>query len=183
MKKMKSNIKTAKYGFSLMELMIVIVIIGILAVGGVMIFGGGAKKAKIVVAKKNHTELCKAAAIEMMRAQLDGSGTKIFNDAYTYAGSYGTGANAVASAIAKGYNSDLISPYSPQPQPHNPSNITSTGVAVGNGTSDHKNKDFAGIIFTTGGNSGQVTINMCSDQDNCSGTVHTCVLKFSNFGG
>ena len=53
MKKMKSNIKTAKYGFSLMELMIVIVIIGILAVGGVMIFGGGTEKAKIAVSKAN----------------------------------------------------------------------------------------------------------------------------------
>ena len=169
--------------FTLMELMIVIVIIGILSAVGMVMFGGQAKKAKIAVTKANHKQLCKVANVEMMNALMNGSGTKIFNGAYTYTGSFNREDNAIASALVKGYNDDFISPYSPQSQPHNPTNITSTGVAVGNGTSDHTNKDFAGIIFTTGGNNSETTIRICTDQDNCPGTVEVCVLKFYNFGG
>jgi len=183
MKKMMSNTTTAKQAFTLMELMIVIVIIGILAAVGMVMFGDQAKKAKISVAKTNHKQLCKIAKVEMTNALMGGPGTKIFNGAYTYTGSFGTGGNAIASALVTGYNDDFISPYSPQSQPHNPSNITSTGVAVGNGTSDHTNKNFAGIIFTTGGNNSETTIRVCTDQDNCPGTVEVCVLRFSDFGG
>ena len=39
-------------GFTLMELMIVIVIIGILSAVGMVMFGGQAEKAKIAVAKQ-----------------------------------------------------------------------------------------------------------------------------------
>ena len=56
--------------FSLMELMIVIVIIGILAVGGVMIFGGAVEKAKIAVTKKNHRSVVKFITYELMQCNM-----------------------------------------------------------------------------------------------------------------
>ena len=57
MKKIILHTVTVKQGFSLMELMIVIVIIGILAAGSLIIFGDKTESAKIAMAKKNHTEL------------------------------------------------------------------------------------------------------------------------------
>ena len=48
---MKLNTTTAKQAFTLMELMIVIVIIGILAAVGMVMFGGQSEKAKKNVAE------------------------------------------------------------------------------------------------------------------------------------
>ena len=56
--------------FTLMELMIVIVIIGILAVGGVMIFGGAVEKAKIAVTKANHKSVVKFITYELMQCNM-----------------------------------------------------------------------------------------------------------------
>ena len=56
--------------FTLMELMIVIVIIGILSAVGMVMFGGQAEKAKIAVAKSNHKSATKYIKIEVMKCDL-----------------------------------------------------------------------------------------------------------------
>ena len=55
---------TIKHGFSLMELMIVIVIIGILAAGSLVVFGDKTEKAKINTAKANLKTISKWLAVE-----------------------------------------------------------------------------------------------------------------------
>ena len=56
--------------FTLMELMIVIVIIGILATVGMVMFGGQTEKAKIAATKANHKQVVKYVAVELMRCEL-----------------------------------------------------------------------------------------------------------------
>ena len=52
--------------FTLMELMIVIVIIGILATVGMVMFGGQSEKAKIAVTKSNHKMVMKKMAVVLL---------------------------------------------------------------------------------------------------------------------
>ena len=56
--------------FTLMELMIVIVIIGILSAVGMVMFGGQAEKAKIAAAKSNHKSVVKYISVEVMKCEL-----------------------------------------------------------------------------------------------------------------
>ena len=56
--------------FTLMELMIVIVIIGILAAGSLVIFGDKSEKAKIAVAKTNHKSVVKFITYELMQCNM-----------------------------------------------------------------------------------------------------------------
>ena len=56
--------------FTLMELMIVIVIIGILAAVGMVMFGGQAEKAKIAATKAIHVQTVKYIAYEIQRCNL-----------------------------------------------------------------------------------------------------------------
>ena len=56
--------------FSLMELMIVIVIIGILAAGSLVIFGDKGEKAKIAVTKTIHKQTLKYIAFELLKCSL-----------------------------------------------------------------------------------------------------------------
>ena len=56
-----------------MELMIVIVIIGILATVGMVMFGGQAEKAKNAVIKSNHKNVVKLLATDVMKCELEGS--------------------------------------------------------------------------------------------------------------
>ena len=123
----------------------------------------------------------KIVKAELTKASIEGAGTKIFNDAYTYNGSLAREENAIASAIAKGFKEDFKSPYGPQPMPNSPQNQTSLGVFVGNGTTDHLNKNFAGINLTTGGNSNKTTINTCTNIDDCANNIFTCIIDFSDY--
>ena len=56
--------------FTLMELMIVIVIIGILSTVGMVMFGGQAEKAKIAATKAIHVQTVKYIAYEIQRCNL-----------------------------------------------------------------------------------------------------------------
>ena len=56
--------------FTLMELMIVIVIIGILSTVGMVMFGGQSDKAKIAVMKTHHDNVVKIITSELMKCQL-----------------------------------------------------------------------------------------------------------------
>ena len=64
--------------FTLMELMIVIVIIGILSAVGMVMFGGQAEKAKIAVTKANFKNIHKFLVVEFFKCQFDSS-ELIFN--------------------------------------------------------------------------------------------------------
>ena len=175
------NTEIANKGFTLIELLVVVAIIGILAAVGVVAYSGYTSSAKKTAAKSNATSLCKAVKSELTKASISGSGIEIFNDEYTYTGSLSGEENAIASAIAEGYKDKFKSPYGPQSMPNNPSAQTSLGVFVGNGTTDHLNKNFAGINLTTGGNDNKTTINTCIDQDDCANNIYTCVIEFSAY--
>jgi len=60
-------LKTKQKAFTLMELMIVIVIIGILAAVGLTVFGGQAEKAKIASSKANFNSLIKYVKMELFQ--------------------------------------------------------------------------------------------------------------------
>ena len=70
MKKIILPTAVVKQAFTLMELMIVIVIIGILATVGMVMFGGQTEKAKIAVMKTNHDNIVKTIAFEMLKCTL-----------------------------------------------------------------------------------------------------------------
>ena len=64
-----------KKAFTLMELMIVIVIIGILATVGMVMFGGQSEKAKRVATISNHNNLAKLMQFNIMKGLM---GDKIY---------------------------------------------------------------------------------------------------------
>ena len=67
MKKIILQKVTVRCGFSLMELMIVIVIIGILAAGSLVIFGDKSEEAKIAISKTNYKSLIKYVRMELFQ--------------------------------------------------------------------------------------------------------------------
>ena len=79
MKKIILPIAVAKQAFTLMELMIVIVIIGILATVGMVMFGGQSEKAKKTVAEANYKEIVNFIKMESAICDADGS-NKIFGN-------------------------------------------------------------------------------------------------------
>ena len=91
--------------FSLMELMIVIVIIGILAAGSLVIFGDKGEKAKIAVTKANHKSVVKFIAYELMQCNM--GETSVMSGNLTCSG------RTVQKAITASVNalSDLKNPY------------------------------------------------------------------------
>ena len=92
-------------GFSLMELMIVIVIIGILAAGSLVIFGDKGEKAKIAVTKANHKSVVKFITYELMQCNM--GETTVMSGNLTCSG------RTVQKAITASVNalSDFKNPY------------------------------------------------------------------------
>ena len=66
--------------FTLMELMIVIVIIGILSAVGMVMFGGLSEKAKRNVTIANHNILKKWVQSQIMKCEIDPNGKIIFRE-------------------------------------------------------------------------------------------------------
>ena len=119
-------------GFTLMELMIVIVIIGILAAVGIVMFGGEPKKAKIAAAKTNHKSATKYIKIEVMRCEL---GETSVMEGNLNCSSL-TGVNIAKAAVAA--LSDFKNPY-------NTNQTAIVNYSVGTGADEN-----AGLIGITG---------------------------------
>jgi len=79
MQKIILHRETIKYGFSLMELMIVIVIIGILAAASFFLFTDTSLEAKKTVAKANYKEIVNFIKMESAICEAGGS-NKIFGN-------------------------------------------------------------------------------------------------------
>ena len=103
---MRSKLLKRAKGFSLMELMIVIVIIGILAVGGVMIFGGGTTKAKVAKSKEGFATVVEYIAIEMMLCNTGED--KSMKDNLTC---QGRSVSSVVTAAVAATKDDQMNPY------------------------------------------------------------------------
>ena len=78
--------------FTLMELMIVIVIIGILSAVGMVMFGGQAEKAKIAVIKTNFKMVKKYVSVELIKCQIGDT------DIFINSGKYKVSCSAVHDA-------------------------------------------------------------------------------------
>ena len=89
------NKEKFKRAFTLMELMIVIVIIGILATVGMVMFGGQADKAKIASTKSIHKQVVTYITVEMMNCSM--GDTKTMGGSLTCSGR--TPASVVAATV------------------------------------------------------------------------------------
>ena len=109
-----------KKGFSLMELMIVIVIIGILAAGSLIVFGDKGEKAKIAVSKTNYKSLIKYVRMELFQCN-SGMIDYAFLPPGVSKGSYKcpitasqTAASLINNSCRVGVMSELKNPYDPK---------------------------------------------------------------------
>ena len=118
--------------FTLMELMIVIVIIGILAAGSLIIFGDKSEKAKIAVAKSNHKSATKYIKTEVMKCDLGETSVMQGNLNCSSV----TGVNIAKAAVAA--LSDFKNPYKPNQK-------AVVNYSVGTGADDN-----AGLIGIVG---------------------------------
>ena len=96
----------SKKGFSLMELMIVIVIIGILAAGALVIFGDKSEEAKQASTKKMFGEMATYLGVEMMSCSMGQS--KTMNGNLTCSGRT---ASSVITAMVAAMDNDQMNPY------------------------------------------------------------------------
>jgi len=97
--------------FTLMELMIVIVIIGILSTVGMVMFGGQSEKAKIAASKANHKSVVKYIAYEIMKCDLGEAKVMNGNLDCSKKGTYNW-PDDVADATVLALN-DFKNPYDP----------------------------------------------------------------------
>ena len=120
MKKIILPIAVAKQAFTLMELMIVIVIIGILATVGMVMFGGQSEKAKIASTKANHKSICKYVAVEAQMCQMGQD--KIFEGEISCSAistTYNSGGNpmgTITQALVRAMAGNFKNPYGAHPE-------------------------------------------------------------------
>jgi prepilin-type N-terminal cleavage/methylation domain-containing protein len=103
------NKKTNYQAFTLMELMIVIVIIGILSAVGMVMFGGLTEKAKIAASKANFSTVEKYILNE--RAKCETGATKAFENSTSCSGSTMRDGRALAMRVVKVLETKIRNPY------------------------------------------------------------------------
>ena len=118
--------------FTLMELMIVIVIIGILSAVGMVMFSDLTEKAKIAVAKSNHKSATKYIKIEVMKCDLDETSVMEGNLNCSSV----TGVNIAKAAVAA---------FTEFKNPYKPNEKSVVNYSVGTGADDN-----AGLIGIVG---------------------------------
>ena len=136
--------------FTLMELMIVIVIIGILSTVGMVMFGGQTEKAKVSIHKSNHTLVVKYISIEIMKCvigdekAMDGN-LKCSERLDVHEGKAGLKTvNAAITALSdiKNLDWDGVGPAKKEIAPNN------SRDATGNGDLGFVNIDVSGSIIS-----------------------------------
>ena len=139
--------------FTLMELMIVIVIIGILSAVGMVMFGGQSEKAKIAVAKSNHKMIVKYITIETLKCALLGETMAMDNelncaDVTCFDNcNWSVGAKVVIAAEKALIKAELKNPYF-----SNEAGVRKTGSIT-------KDTDVGYVLLD--GQGKQVTVNVC----------------------
>ena len=108
--------------FTLMELMIVIVIIGILSAVGMVMFGGQSEKAKVAVTKANHKSVVKFINYELMQCNM--GETTVMSGNLTCSGRT---RQSVMDATVKAL-SDFKNPFGKGPSDPNDTAVTDGGT-------------------------------------------------------
>jgi len=147
--------------FTLMELMIVIVIIGILAAVGMVTFGGQSEKAKIAVAKSNFATVVKYISIEKTKCELDIDET-IFDGNLTCSNLSKSNMPAVliSNNTAMALNKKLENPYKDRAS-------VIYAVATSGKATNNKNIGIVLVTYGTMTNSKTINVAICF-KENCS---------------
>ena len=157
-------------GFSLIELLVVVAIIGILAAVGVVAYNGYTKSAKISVIKSNHAQTVSYIQSEIIKCEIFGVGTEIYEGNYTCEIQNRSHQNSIASYAAVVLGKNLKNPFGEVRHPHG-SGQTTDGVMVGS-IREYKDERSAGIVFLTGYYGDQnhedcVSVYTCYDMNDC----------------
>ena len=157
-------------GFSLIELLVVVAIIGILAAVGVVAYNGYTKAAKINAIKSNHAQTVKYISAEIMKCEISGVGTEIYEGTYTCEIQDRSHPNSIASYAATLLGKKFKNPFGEVRHPHG-AGQTTDGVMVGS-IREYKDERSAGIVFLTGYYGDQnhkdcVHVYTCYDMNDC----------------
>ena len=156
MKKITLHTVIAKQAFTLMELMIVIVIIGILSAVGMVMFGGQTEKAKIVATKANHKQAVKYVSSEIMKCEI--------GESAIFEGTLNCSDLSVSKAI-KALVPVLQKTFKNAHQPNHSDIVYSTGIYLSGGTCKNNNQNLGIICFYGDSNPKILNVEVCYKTD------------------